>query len=128
MAILTILAGIGFLLSAYALRVEQKSRASAYHPVCDISEQISCTKAFSSPYGRIAGLPNSVYGLGFYLIAFALAWMQQFQNLVYIAGLAVIGSIYLAYLSYVKIKTYCVVCTSIYLINLLLLIASYYSL
>src|SRR3989344_3086391 len=125
MAVTSLLAAIGFLLSAYALWVEYRARKAGYRPTCDISGRISCTRAFTSEYGRIAGLPNAVYGLGLYLLAFALSWTQQHQVLLYLAAASVAGSAYLAYLSYFRLRTYCLVCTGIYLVNILLLIFAY---
>ena len=39
----------GLCLSAYALYIEiEKHRDASYRPLCDISEGVSCTKAFLS--------------------------------------------------------------------------------
>lgn len=117
---------IGLLLSIYALYVERKNkREKLYKPICDISDKISCTKAFSSPYGKFIGLPNSLMGIIFYLIVIALAFYNQTQHLLYLSIVAMLGSLYLAYTSYIKMKNFCLVCSAIYLVNLLLLIFSY---
>ena len=116
----------GLLLSAYSLYVEKKTKKStSYKAACDISDKISCTKAFTSEYSSFAGLSNSLYGLFLYLFILALTLYGDGRIIFFISVFAVIGSIYLAYISYFKLKNFCVVCTPIYLINLLLLVLSY---
>ncbi|MFH0834077.1 MAG: vitamin K epoxide reductase family protein [Patescibacteria group bacterium] len=117
-----IAAGLGLLLSLYTLYLHWKSKREAnYKAVCDLSDRMSCMKSIRSEEGKIFGIPNGVYGIGFYA-AVGLATLPQFQN--YLWPLAIIGmlfSFYFAYQLYFKVKTFCVVCTSTYLINLLLL-------
>ena len=120
-----VLAVVGFVVSMYALSVELKARKNkSYRAVCDINESMSCTKAFTSSYGKLLFLPNSAYGLIFYCIMFVLAVLNQPHWMLYLAMLSFAGSLYLAYLSYVKMKNFCLVCTTIYLINALLLLFS----
>ncbi|MED6276709.1 Vitamin K epoxide reductase complex subunit 1-like protein 1 [Characodon lateralis] len=71
---------LGILLSLYAFHVErEKARDPTYMAMCDVSSSISCSKVFSSRWGRGFGLlgsifgndsvlnqPNSVYGILFY--------------------------------------------------------------
>jgi len=122
---ISVLAVIGVLLSLYAYHVEKKSSGKNYKPVCNISENISCTKAFSSKYGRMLGKSNSFYGMIFYPLIFLLAQLNLFSFIFLISIFSFLGTIYLAYLSYVKLKTFCLVCTGIYLVNVLLLFLSY---
>ncbi|MBW2985390.1 hypothetical protein KY313_01930 [Candidatus Woesearchaeota archaeon] len=117
---------IGFLLSIYAFSVEKKSEKSkSYKPLCDISKKISCTKAFASKYGRLAGVSNSFAGIFFYIIVFLLAFLGQLNYVFYLAIISVLGSLYLAYAQIMKVKSFCLVCSCIYLVNLLLLFFSY---
>lgn len=118
---------IGFLLSAYSLYVEIKSsKSKSYKAVCDINEKVSCTKVFSSQYGKILGLSNSFYGILLYILIFILN-IYEYANLIfYLAILSVLGSVYLAYVMYFKIKSYCLVCNAIYAVNILLLVFSYF--
>ncbi len=116
----------GFLLSFYALLVKWKAEARKnYRPLCDINEYISCTKAFTSKYGNIAGLPNPAYGMMFYALVFVLRVYQLHTYVLILSVCAVLGSVYLAYLSYCKQRNFCLVCTAIYVINILLFVASY---
>tara|TARA_Y100000310_G_scaffold344866_1_gene460114 strand:+ start:6995 stop:7390 length:396 start_codon:yes stop_codon:yes gene_type:complete len=127
--IIQTLAVIGFILSAYALYLErQKAKNSEFKAVCDISDNMSCTKAFSSSYGKNLGLSNSIYGLIFYTIIYFLDIFSLNNFTFYLAIISVIGSIYLAYILYTKVKSYCLICNGIYLVNILLLIFSYLNL
>ena len=117
-----ILALIGFLLSAYALYVKYRFSRKPYKPLCDISSRISCTKAFRSKYSVFSDLPTSLFGIVFYASVFLLAAQKELIFYLAIAALAV--TIYLAYISYFKQKNFCLVCSAIYLINILLLIFS----
>ena len=121
-----ITAFIGLLLSAYALYVEKKTeRSTSYKAACDISDKISCTKAFKSKYAKMMGLSNSLFGLFVYIFILALTLYGDERIIFFLSAFAVLGSIYLAYISYFKLKNLCVVCTSIYLVNFLLLVFSY---
>ena len=123
--IIQLLAIAGFLLSFYALYVEKKTEQDKnYQPLCDISNKISCTKTFKSKWGKTFGIPNSVYGLLFYVLLFILTFIS-IKLIFYLVVLSVLGSFYLAYVLYFKLKTVCLVCYSTYIVNILLLIFSY---
>lgn len=124
---LKILSAFGFLLSAYAVNVErQRSLLKSYKPLCDISAHVSCTKAFFSPSGKLFfGIHNSVIGLFFYAGVYVLMLLNLFDYILYAAVFSFIGTLYLMYVSYFKMKNFCIVCTMIYVINILLLIISY---
>lgn len=52
---------IGFLLCGYAFYVEMKMKEDpTYKPLCDLDENISCTKPFNSTYGTGFGLVEKV--------------------------------------------------------------------
>lgn len=123
-----ILAIIGFILSWYAYHVEQYAgKKKGYRPACDISARVSCTKAFSSVYGTTLGLSNGTWGMLFYIVVITLALFGEIQYIFLLSLLAVLGSLCLAYLLYFRVKTFCVVCTSIYVINIILAVSSYLS-
>jgi vitamin-K-epoxide reductase (warfarin-sensitive) len=121
-----ILSAAGLVLSFYALHVEQYAgRKKGYQAMCDINEELSCTRAFTSDYGQTWGVSNAVYGVFFYLIVLMLSIANESGYILVLSLCAVIGSVYLAYVQYGKLRTLCVVCTAIYLINILLLIFSF---
>lgn len=122
--LLKIVLALGVLLSLYALHVERNMKKKSYAAACDLSEHVSCSKAFSSPYGHLFGVSNAFFGLLFYAGMYVLLLLSQHSLFFIGAFCSVLGSFYLAYVSYVKLKTYCVVCTGIYVVNILLLILS----
>jgi len=118
-----ILAMLGLILSAYALYVKNNAEKNKkYKPICDISKHVSCTKAFLSKEGALTGFPNPLLGIFFYILVIVLYFFHAPQ-LIFLCGLlASIVSVYLAYTSYVKQRNFCLVCTGVYLINILLMI------
>ncbi len=117
---------LGLLITIYATYVKYKYFYNKnYRAACDIRKNISCTKAFSSKYGKLIGISNIVVGIIFYIAILILAYYNQTTFLLYLTALAFIGTLYLVYVSYFKLKNFCLVCTAIYIINLLLLIFSY---
>ena len=123
--ILEILSIIGILLSVYAFYVERKAlKLTGYKAVCDINDTMSCSKAFSSKYGHTLGISNSVYGFFFYIVVLLLAVYSQMNYIFYLSILSLIFSAYLAYNLYFKLKDFCLVCTGIYIVNILILIFS----
>jgi vitamin-K-epoxide reductase (warfarin-sensitive) len=112
---------IGFVLSLYAFYVERQLReVKHYVPLCDIRDDVSCSKAFSSRYGHLGMLPNSLYGMFFYAILFVLALAGYVTWLFVLSSIALAGSLFLAYISFVKMRNYCLVCCGIYVVNVLL--------
>ncbi len=123
MLTIQILAVLGFAASWYASAVERKAqRFSDYKAICDIRESMSCTKAFTSSYGKLFGVSNALGGLFFYTLLFILTLFGLPDHIFYLSLLSFWGTLYLIYISYVKMKNFCVVCTFIYIINILLLI------
>ncbi|MBI2452438.1 hypothetical protein HYV50_05180 [Candidatus Pacearchaeota archaeon] len=120
-----ILSAIGFLLSIYAFYVKKNhEKNKSYKPFCDISKKFSCTKAFSSKHGNLIGVSNTLFGIIFYPIVFIFALLNQAQLIFFLSIPALLASLYLAYLSYIKMKNFCLVCSLIYLINFLIFIFS----
>jgi uncharacterized membrane protein len=112
----------GFLISLYALYVRHKVlKAPTYSPICDIRANISCSKALGSEYSKTMGVPNALAGLLFYALVFVLSF--SYMHLVIYPVLAsVLFSLYLAYISYIKQKNFCLVCTLTYLVNITMLV------
>jgi len=126
---LVTLSVLGVVLSAYAVWVDTRLRKIVrYKPGCDISKKISCSSVFGSLYGHLLGISNAYIGLVGYAAIFVLATMDYIAAVNVLAFLAVAASLILAYWSYVKIKSFCLVCTVIYLINITLLFVSYHAL
>lgn len=112
---------LGIVVSLYALYLHTKLKQnSKYHSFCDINDQMSCSKVITSRYATIFGIPNPVYGIGFYLCFFFLAYSTFQQYLFYMGVLAIASTIFLGYEQYFKVKNFCLVCNLIYVINIVL--------
>ncbi|XP_065335089.1 vitamin K epoxide reductase complex subunit 1-like protein 1 [Cloeon dipterum] len=135
------LAAVGVVLCVYTYVVETKKELdSSYEAMCDINEHISCTKVFTSEYGKGFGLvrliagedsafnvPNPVYGLVMYssIFLFSLSPTSLTLSLIQVCQcvLANIGSIYLGCILYFVLQDFCIVCVTTYVVNFVLLIA-----
>ena len=92
----------------------------AYASACDISATVSCTQVYLSRYSTAYGVPVAIYGAIWFvgallLILAGVVGPQRLRENVpgYLfamstAGLAVV--LYLGYVSFVVLKTYCVLC------------------
>lgn len=117
-----IIAVCGFLISLYALYVRHKVlKAPTYSPICDIRANISCSKALGSQYSKTLGVPNPLAGLLFYGLLLVLSFSYM-HLAIYPVIASVLFSLYLAYISYIKQKNFCLVCTLTYLVNFALLV------
>lgn len=118
-----ILALIGFCLSLYAYYLEYKVKNDEkFKASCDINDRISCTRPILSPYSHFFYFSNGVLGLIFYTLIALLAFFNLHLPLLILAVGGVICSCVLAYLLYFEIKSFCLVCTSLYVINALILL------
>ncbi len=111
----------GLALSLYALRV---ARGKRVRRACDLDEHVSCTRAFTSPASRTLGIHNAWYGIVFYALAAALSLTPLVGVLATLCALAACASLRLAYVSYVRMRNFCLVCTATYLVNIALLVMS----
>ncbi|XP_025836511.1 vitamin K epoxide reductase complex subunit 1-like protein 1 [Agrilus planipennis] len=136
--VLTVSSIIGLGLSIYAFIVEIAIEHNrSYTPMCDISETISCTKAFKSQYGKGMGLfgeksifnrPNALVGMIFYSLLITFVQSNSATvNLICYFGIILsnISSLYFAYILYFKLHTLCIVCVSTYVVNFINLISVY---
>lgn len=120
--VIIILAIIGFCISLYTYVLEKKVKENpAFKPVCDLSDRVSCTKPMKSPYANLFFFSNATVGMGYYVLIGLLAYFNMPQLLLIAAIGGVIVSCILAYILYVKIQSLCLLCTSLYIINALIL-------
>ncbi|XP_048872253.1 vitamin K epoxide reductase complex subunit 1-like protein 1 [Brienomyrus brachyistius] len=133
---------LGALLSLYAFHVErEKARDPDYQAMCDMGTSVSCSKVFTSRWGRGFGLlgsifgtnsvlnqPNSVYGLFFYGLQLLLGMtVSAVAALILMTTsiASVLGSLYLAYILYFVLKDLCLICITTYALNIILFILNY---
>ncbi len=120
-----ILAFLGLLISLYILFAEFKVKQDpSYKAMCDFSDKVSCTKPILSPYGKVFGISNGVLGVLFYTTVIILAAFS-FNRLIFFSAVAAcIGSLYFGWILITKIRSYCLLCIFVYIINVLLLVHS----
>lgn len=133
---------VGIALSLYALWVEvHKHRDPKYVAVCDLGDNMKCSRVLTSKYSKgfgmvqyllgeehVLNLPNCVTGLVFYTLHFILVHIGTWWATQLMFGtsiLACIGSAYLAYILSFVLRDLCIVCVSTYFVNFYLLYASY---
>ena len=130
----------GLAISAYALYVEARLAADDdYAPPCDIKKGrlkgASCSSVFTSPHGKILSkwklvrrgsaldFSNAALGAAFYVMtALHDALLPAAPPLLLLAACAasLLFSAYLAYILRYVLKEFCVVCYSMYAVNVAL--------
>ena len=94
-----------------------------YVSVCDVNSTFSCSEAYTSQYGSIAGVPVALLGVVFFLFVIGLVVMcrrsaSAERNLPgYLFAASTIGLamvLYLGYASYVILGTICLLCVGTY--------------
>lgn len=126
--IILILATIGLLISIYGITVERKLQQDAqYKAACDISDTISCTRPFLSPYGKMLGISNIWVCAFFYIAVIVATFLQTPLLLTILTSAGLIATAIFAYILFFKVKSLCLICTSLYIINIALAITWYIS-
>ena len=111
-----ILSGIGFLVSLYMFYVWMRIKGNSnYKSSCDFSEYISCSKSLKSGY------TNPVAGALFYVIVGVLGFYKMMTPLLIVTVIGGLGTCVIAYLIYFKVKTLCLPCTAVFIVNGVLL-------
>jgi vitamin-K-epoxide reductase (warfarin-sensitive) len=123
-----IIALIGLAISLYGINVERKLQQNAqYKAACDINDSISCSKPMLSEYNKMFGISNIWASALYYcaIIALILLNLPKLTLLLACAGVAV--SAVFAYILYFKIQSLCLICTSLYIVNIALACALFFS-
>ena len=121
-----ILAVIGLIISIYGITVERKlEQDNQYKAACDISDSISCTRPMLSPYGKMLGISNILASAYFYVAIIIAALIKMPALLTLLIGIGLVTTFIFAYILYFKIKSFCLICTSLYIINIALAITWY---
>lgn len=123
--IISALALIGLVISLYAWLLEQKlTKNPSYKPLCDLSDTVSCTKPIKSSYAHLLYFSNAAWGIVYYVHVLFLAAFNAPRLLALVTTGGVISSIVLAYILCFKIRSVCLVCISLYVVNILLFLVS----
>lgn len=122
-----LVSAIGFLICLYGLFVELKVKSDqSYKAICDISNHVSCTKTFLSPWGKLFGISNIQLGLVAYVVMFIVALIGKTCLAFLLATGFMIATIFFAYVLFAKVKTFCLICVSTYIVNAILFVLTYY--
>ncbi len=126
---------LGLVLSVYAIYVEYMTHhADQYKALCDISETVSCSKAFLSEYGKffsyvglvrensILDVSNATYGMLFYIIYASVLSISGLSYtgrvvLLILSVLSMAMSAALSYILAVIMRDKCVICFLTYACN-----------
>ena len=123
MVALIALAVVGFIVSLYGFLIELWIKKDpTYKPACDLSDRVSCSKPILSKYGKLLGVSNTILGMGYYLAVSALALFGFMDLLILVTAAGALASVGFAYILYFKIKSFCLICSATYAINIALLI------
>jgi uncharacterized membrane protein len=94
-----------------------------YSSICDVNATFSCTEAYTSRFGSVAGVPVALIGVLYFLFVLLLialcqkssAARQNLPGYVFaVATLGLAGVLYLAYASVFVLKTVCLLCAGSY--------------
>jgi protein-disulfide isomerase len=102
---------------------------------CNINEAFNCDAVALSGYAAHFGIPNFLYGIGFYLLIIVISIFNLFSTklnlknffvyLFWLSLVSVLVSIYLFFVSHFIIESFCILCMIIYGINILLLLVTF---
>ncbi len=104
---------------------------------CSISQDFDCDEVAKSSAASIADIPVSTIGLFAYLFLAFLTLIGHYRKnlkseilstIVVIASLMFCFSIYMAFLSFTQVNTFCLLCIFLYILNLLIVIFAFLAL
>lgn len=128
------LSAAGLIVSSYLTYARYRVQGDpAWESVCATSERFDCTAAILSPHASVAGLPLSILGAWFYILTGLLAAMELWGHrrtwprssaLVLVLGssVACLVSLELAAVSAFVLRSWCLFCVSLYVVNFLMLL------
>ncbi|MCL2822876.1 MAG: thioredoxin domain-containing protein, partial [Polyangiaceae bacterium] len=136
-AIAMALSGVGAASSVYLTKVyidvseAMASGVEATH-MCDINKLWSCSDVAASEYAAFLGIPVSVWGLGYFAVAFAASFLallrieplKRWESLLFaFSCCGVPVTIVLAYIAASIIQSICAVCMVVYVVNTAIVVA-----
>lgn len=121
-----LIAVIGIVVSLYATYISTELKKDTdYAPVCDINEEVSCSKALTSKESSLFfGIKNSILGIIGYVAVIAVVVLELSIPLLVLTTPMLLVTLYLAYVLYVRDKNLCIICTCAHVVNILLFVVS----
>lgn len=126
----------GVVISSYLIYAGHRlGRDPAWESVCTVSERFDCNAAIRSPYSSVFGVPLSVLGACFYMLTALLAvvdlwaprrtWPRSPAILVLLgSSIACALSVGLATVSALVVRSWCLLCIGLYIVNFCMLFVS----
>jgi protein-disulfide isomerase/uncharacterized membrane protein len=93
-------------------------------PFCGEGTVINCNVVLSSPYARLLEQPIALWGAITYVAVLLASFLNQTGVLVVLCGWTFVLSLYLAGISLFVIKSFCLLCASLYAVNIGLLVCA----
>lgn len=125
----------GLLTSLFLAYTHYKNHTDiAYSSFCAITQAINCDTVAQSPWSIFWGLPVAIWGVFAYMfILLLLIPLRQLNNrkancwslITIVAVLAVCCSLVLAFISFTRIHSWCMLCVATYAINFLLVFTAW---
>jgi uncharacterized membrane protein/protein-disulfide isomerase len=120
-----IFALVGLAASLTSLYVHYQLLANpSYTSFCDVNQTVSCTQAYLSRYGSVAGIPVALFGAIFFAFVMVCAAIERMGPVAikdsfpaYLFVLSTIGLavvLYLAYAAFFVLKAVCLMCLTTY--------------
>jgi vitamin-K-epoxide reductase (warfarin-sensitive) len=118
--VLLLLAVLGFLAAALALREHYRTEGDA---PCSINDRWDCGIVNKSPFAVVGGIPVAAIGMVGYVLLGALALMRSYRLMLATVALALGYSLYLAHIEKDILGVWCVYCVaSLSIISLMTLL------
>ena len=106
-----------------------------YHSFCNFNQEFNCETVALSSYASHFGIPNFLYGIGYYTLLLAVGGYcltakenklpNYFVYVFWFSFIAILVSIYLFYVSEFIIKSKCVLCMMVYVVNIILFMVAF---
>jgi len=123
--------GIGVIISAYLLYIHYFPLIpdAALYSLCTAGSTFDCNAVNTSAYAMLFGMPLAAWGMAFYLFFIAVILIYTIKtkhvilefSMMWLAIFAVLLSVVLGYISFVKIQKFCSFCMALWLCNVALL-------
>jgi protein-disulfide isomerase/uncharacterized membrane protein len=135
--LLTVASALGVAAAAVSTWVHHQvtSGGGGYTSFCNLTTTVNCDDVVTSRYGSIAGVPVSVWAVGFYALLFALARRvagrasaARDQARADALAAAVAGTLFSAYLATISLfvlQKICLLCAGLYVVSVLALVGAF---
>lgn len=112
----------------------QLLRDPTHQSFCDVSATVSCTQAYLSKYGSVAGVPVALGGVLFFALVLLLLVVERRSRgatrenvpgyLFALSTAALAAVLYLGWASFAVLKTFCILCAATYVAVIALFLVS----